>query len=85
MPPNRKYVPLVRYLTALPEEQHTVRFSFAELEALLAAPLPASATLQAYWSGSGVARYNWELIGFRARLDRVHRTITFTRATTDAS
>ena len=37
------------------------------------------AGLAFYWARSPVARYNWELSGFTARLGRLERRVTFTR------
>lgn len=79
MPPARKYLPLNRYLEELPPDQRTIRLSFKQLEEILGSPLPPSAWLAHYWAGSTVARYNWERCGFAARLDRLERTVEFTR------
>jgi hypothetical protein len=81
MAPARKYLPLDRYLEALPPEEQAVRLTFEELERLLGRPLPPSATLSYFWSGSSVARWNWEWSGFKARLDHRGRAVEFTRRT----
>ncbi len=79
MPPARKYLPLNRYLEQVPAEIEAVCLSFREIEELLEAQLPPSAWLPHYWSGSSVARYNWERSGFSAKLDRLQRSVVFTR------
>jgi hypothetical protein len=79
MTPARKYLPLNRYLEQVPPDEAQVSLSFQEIEDLLEASLPPSAWLPHYWSGSSVARYNWERSGFCAKLDRLQRRVTFTR------
>jgi hypothetical protein len=79
MPPPRKYLPLNRYLEALPPDRPAESITFAKLEEILGAQLPPSAWLAHYWAGSSVARYNWERSGFSARLDRLGRLVVFTR------
>ena len=79
MPPPRKYLPLNRYLEALPADRAAESITFAKLEEILGSPLPPSAWLAHYWAGSSVARYNWERSGFSARLDRLGRLVVFTR------
>ena len=70
MPP-RKYQPLAAYLAALPPETATAALSFAEIEALLGAPLPRSArtpqfwtNVRQHWGGSAQARA-WRRAGWR--------------------
>src|SRR5437899_2057597 len=78
MPP-RKYLALNRYLETLSPDHHSVALTFAELETLLGSPLPASKVLPHYWSTGFIARYNWNLSGFTAKLDRLERRVIFTR------
>lgn len=79
MPPARKYLPLNRYLERLSPTEQSVTLTFAQIEEILGAPLPASSWLSHYWAGSTVARYNWERSGFAAKLDRLGRLVVFTR------
>ena len=79
MPPARKYLPLNRYLESAEPQQMSVSLTFAEMEQILGSPLPPSAWLAHYWTGSTVARYNWERSGYAAKLDRLGRLVTFTR------
>jgi hypothetical protein len=44
----RKYMPLIRYLEALTEDD--VRLTFAEIEAIIGASLPASAWRSTFWT-----------------------------------
>jgi hypothetical protein len=77
----RKYEPLNRYLEQLPACQTSVRLTFAEIEAVIGAPLPVSArTVRSYWVDHTMARLNWRRRGFRAELDRASGAVTFTRA-----
>jgi hypothetical protein len=80
MPGQRgRYAPLLAYLDAVPPEEPWVRMTFAAIEALIVAPLPASAQRPDYWTSSQVARLNWQRIGWAARLDRAAGVVTFTR------
>ena len=79
MAPARKYPPLNRYLEALSLDQQSVTLTFAELEQLLGWSLPPSALLAFYWTSTPIARINWELSGFTAKLDRLERRVSFTR------
>lgn len=76
---TRKYLPLTRYLQALPQEQQSATLSFAEIERLLGEKLPPSAWLSQYWVRSSVSRANWEACGFAARLVREQRAVEFRR------
>jgi hypothetical protein len=76
---DRRYLPLLDALDALPAAEPRLCLSFAELEALLGHPLPESAHVPSFWTGSAVAQRNWERSGFTARLDRVGPAVTFTR------
>ena len=83
MPPRgqpSKFAPLNRYLAQLPADQATVRLTFAEIEALIGAPLSLTArTTQDAWTLHPVARHNWLPHGFRASLERRAGAVTFTR------
>lgn len=79
MAPARKYLSLDRFLESLDPAVASVRLSFDELEAMLGHKLPPSALLSYFWSGSSVARWNWEWSGFKARLDHRDRAVEFTR------
>ena len=77
---RRKYQPLLDALTALPAEQTSLTFTFAELEHLLGRALPLSAKVStSYWNGGSVAESNWLAWGFAGRLSRRTHTITFLR------
>ena len=61
----RKYDPLARYLADLTADEVTL--TFPEIEAIIGAPLPASASLSSFWprtSRSLVAR-PWVRAGWR--------------------
>ena len=76
------YQPLRQYLVALPAHQRTSTLTFAELEAMRGERLALAARVDyVYWSGSPVARHNWQALGWTAKLDRHARTVTFTRST----
>jgi hypothetical protein len=48
----RKYEPLELYLRAIPAHTRNVTLSFAEIERILGAPLPASALSHRPWWGN---------------------------------
>ena len=79
----RKYDPLTAYLAALPADEVTL--TFAEIEAIVGAALPASARQSSYWTTTLqplVARL-WVRAGWRvARTDLSSATpaVTFARA-----
>src|ERR1039457_6035956 len=83
MAPARKYLALDRYLESLPARQQVVLLTFQELEALLQQPLPASALVSGFWTSGRVAHWNWELSGFKARLNHNARTVEFRRRSLD--
>ena len=71
-----KYEPLRAYLAALPADVAEVTLAFGEIEALLGAPLPWTATVRMFWSnpGPGVRgpsqavawrRAGWHVAGMR--------------------
>ena len=74
-----KYHPLAQYLAA--HNDHEVTLSFAEVEALLGAPLPPSARKRSWWhltSASHVAA--WQRVGWRVKTANLAwRTVTFVR------
>ena len=83
----RKYAPLRDYLAALPAEVDGVTFTFAELEALLGAPLPATGRTAQFWvnrrrglDASSQARA-WQGAGWRVAAVSLARpgTVTFAR------
>ena len=78
-----KYEPLRRYLAARPATESTLALTFAEIEALLGAPLPASAVASGWWTsrrGSPQERAwraaGWRVVGMRPSLPSV---VTFER------
>ena len=61
-----KYQPLTDYLAAQPAAVETVTLPLTEVEALLGAPLPASARRAAWWlSSRGVHLQQWRGAGWR--------------------
>ena len=79
----RKYDPLTRYLAALTVDEVTL--TFPEIEAIIGAPLPASASLSSFWPRTArelVAR-PWVRAGWqvaRAHLHSATPAVTFARA-----
>ncbi len=74
-----KYQPLVDYVAA--QRADTVTLSFAEIEALIGAPLPETMQVDTWqWTNREFA-YVWRLgdLGWHARLDRRNRCVRFTR------
>jgi len=80
MPPRPKYAPLTRYLRDQRGERLVL--TFAEIEALIAAPLPAAASRSTWWSRPlywGQGR-SWRGAGWRvASVDIPERRVTFVR------
>ena len=77
---SAKYHPLAQYLTAQPSD--AVTLSFAEIEALLGAPLPRLAyqTGQWWWHPRGPQTRAWRGAGWRVqRVNLWWRTVTFRR------
>ncbi len=79
-----KYAPLAAYLAAYPGDH--VRLTFAQIEMLLGAPLPASAWLRQFWTnptGRRTGRVQtraWLEVGWRVvAVDRAARVVTFVR------
>ncbi len=79
-----KYDPLTRYLAGLAEDEATL--TFAEIEAIVGAPLPPSAWQVSYWTRAtrawGPQHRPWTRAGWR--VVRVHRqfdrpAVTFQR------
>jgi hypothetical protein len=86
-----KYQPLAAYLAGLPPGTTTVTLTFAEMEALLGARLPAFAFRPQFWTYADRSRpmssqaRAWQGAGWRvARFDRIARAVTFVRADTIA-
>ena len=79
----RKYDPLADYLAALTVDEVTL--TFAEIEAIIGAPLPPSARLRTWWAntaGSAQARA-WRSAGWRMARRQLHSAtpaVTFVRA-----
>lgn len=78
-----KYGPLREYLQALPASKQSVTLSFAEIERILGAKLPKSASdYQEWWANQdyGVQAAAWRGAGFRAENVNVGRkTVGFRR------
>ena len=88
-PKGSRYQRLADYLTAQSADE--VRLSFAQIEALLRAPLPTSAYLRYWWRGHG-ATYRagqawraagWEATALTRRADEWRVTFRRRPATTD--
>src|SRR5215207_10075351 len=85
-----KYEPLRRYLAGLPHDVTETTLTFAAIEAILGAPLPASAWQQHWWvnvrhSSQGRA---WLAAGWRLAGRNFHpagSAVTFTRAASTPS
>lgn len=84
-----RYAPLANFLTRQKRDHWDA--SFAEVEAALGAPLPASAYRhQAWWanqSGAGHSQtHGWRSVGWRtAALDLANRRVRFERDKTEAA
>ena len=52
---GNKYQPLVDFLAAQPAGVDEVRLSFVQMEAMLGAPLPATAYLRVWWTSLSAA------------------------------
>ena len=84
-----KYEPLRRYLAALPAEAATVTMRFAEIEALIEAPLPPTARLRSWWAQAARGQPQvraWSAAGWRVALVMQVRPwrVTFVRTDTTA-
>ncbi len=75
----RKFNQLAETLQAVPQEQDSIRLTFAQLEAMADGPLPRGAWTSSYWSNSTVSRKNWRPLGFSARLERHAQAVVFAR------
>ena len=78
----RKYDPLIAYLAAFAAGEVTL--TFAEIEAIIEAPLPPSARRAAFWGNTTeqVVQPPWRQAGWRVRRTDLHadtRTVTFVR------
>ena len=74
-----KYHLLARHLAADPGD--AVTLTFAEVEALLGAPLPRSAYARSWWSAGQPSRARvWRGVGWRVqRMNPARHTVTFVR------
>ena len=84
---TRTYAPLRQLLLALPPAQDRVTLTFSAIEAVVGAPLPASAWSPDYWNRRTASTRPtvWTEAGFRARLDRATDTVVFYRADKETS
>src|SRR6267378_2145281 len=66
---ERRYAPLGRYLRNLPPSQNAVTLSFDDVETIIDAPLPRSATahLHQWWANQsqGSRAPHWDAAGFK--------------------
>ena len=82
----RKYEPLRAFLAAQPPAVSEVTLTFAELAALLGAPLPRSAWGTAFWTNrrdlfhAPSRARAWHGAGWRVRAARPGVSVTFARA-----
>lgn len=74
-----RYAPLLAYLAALPPDAPSVRLTFAEIEAIIGAPLAASASSPGFWTSSYTAHQYWRRHGWNAKLHHADRAVVFTR------
>ena len=84
-----KYEPLRRHLAGLPAAVREVTLTFAELEAILGTPLPATAWGRKFWvntsaaMGATMQARAWRVAGWRVAghaLRATPPTVTFVRA-----
>ncbi len=75
-----KYQPLVDHIAAQMDSD-AVTLSFAEIEAIVGAPLPEAMRVETVsWNGAHRAYVRaWEAAGWTATLDRRNRCVHFTR------
>ena len=83
--PSRKYQPLADYLAAHTGDEVTL--TFADIERIIDAPLPASAGTRKFWSNtesaSNHASHTWQGVGWRTVVfDPRQRWVMFRRGTT---
>jgi len=81
---QRKYAPLGRYLQALPASRSGVTLSFADIERIIGAPLPPSATEHhhKWWANQsqGTRAPHWDAAGFKVDgVDLARRLVRFVR------
>jgi len=81
---ERRYAPLGRYLRNLPPSQNTVTLSFDDVETIIDAPLPPSATvhLHQWWANQsqGSRAPHWNAAGFKVdHVDRDNLRVRFVR------
>lgn len=63
--PVAKYDPLTAYLTAVPEEQHTIELSFSEVAVIVCGLPPSAYELRQWWANdSKVQGRAWRAAGW---------------------
>ncbi len=79
IPDRTKYQPLIDYLAA--QTARAVTLSFAQIEALIGAPLSVSASGMptAWHRATQMHVRRWREMGWRARYDRRNQCVHFTR------
>ena len=87
-PKSSRYQRLADYLAAQPGDE--VRLNFAQIEALLGAPLPTSAYVRNWWWSKGAKRLAaqpWRAAGWEATLTQRadEWRVTFRRRPADAA
>jgi hypothetical protein len=87
-PGPSRYHPLTRYLAGLTADEVTL--TFAEIEAIIGAPLPAAARVRSWWAntrafGQGRAWLGASWRVARASLRPVPPTVTFARVRSDTT
>ena len=83
---QRKYAPLGRYLQSLPATRSGVTLTFTDIERIIGAPLPPSATehLHQWWANQsqGSRGPHWDTAGFKVDgVDLAQRRVRFVRKT----
>jgi hypothetical protein len=80
---QRRYAPLGRYLRDLPPSQSGVTLCFDEIEEIIEAPLPPSATNHRQWwanQSAGSRAPHWDAAGFKVdSVDAARRIVRFIR------
>jgi hypothetical protein len=85
------YQPLADYLAAQPPETTEITLTIAAVEAVVGAPLPASAWARAWWSNKPYGRWEvrpWVAAGWRVAgtaMRSAPPTVTFVRVRSDSS
>ncbi|MES1262901.1 MAG: hypothetical protein ABUL69_01010, partial [Peristeroidobacter soli] len=80
---RRRYAPLGRYLRDLPPSQLGATLGFDEIEQIISAPLPPSATNHRQWwanQSAGSRAPHWDAAGFKVdSVDAGKRLVRFVR------